>query len=201
KNGNDFTTEGISFSSNPNLEFVCVNDNDVNNVYSLNNNGDFFVSSYCTFVPGGNYNTITGSVLWNCNEDDTTIYTKVTIYDGLNEGVSFTGQNGEYLFFTQAGTYILIPEIENPSFFEITPPIDAVIFADNNFNEETVNFCITPVGVNPDVEVVIAPLIPARPGFDATYKIVYRNKGNQVVSGSIDFEFDDTRLDFVSSNP
>lgn len=201
KNGNDFTTEGISFSHNPNLMFVCVNDNDLNNVYDLNNNGDFFVSSYCTFEPGGNYNTITGSVLWDCNETDETVYTKVTIYDGIEEGVAFTDQNGQYTFFTQEGTYIIIPEIENPSFFTLTPPIDAVIFADNNNNEETVDFCIAANGVNPDVEVVIAPLIPARPGFDAKYKIVYRNKGNQTVSGNINIEFDDTRLDFVSSTP
>ena len=202
KNGNDFTTEGIVFSGNPNLEFVCVNDNDLNNVYSLGNeNGDFFVSSYCTYEPGGDYNTITGSVLMDCVESDMTVYTKVTIYDGIENGVSFTDQNGEYTFFTQAGTYIIIPDIENPSFFTITPPIDAVIFADNNNNEETVNFCITANGVNPDVEVVLAPLVPARPGFDATYKIVYRNKGNQTVSGSVNLEFDDARLDFVSSNP
>lgn len=201
KNGNNFTTEGISFSNNTNLVFVCVNDNDLNNVYDLNNNGDFFVSSYCTFEPGGNYNTITGSVLWDCNETDETVYTKVTIYDGIEEGVAFTDQNGQYTFFTQEGTYIIIPEIENPSFFTLTPPIDAVIFADNNNNEETVDFCIAANGVNPDVEVVIAPLIPARPGFDAKYKIVYRNKGNQTVSGNINIEFDDTRLDFVSSTP
>src|SRR5690606_20270310 len=109
--------------------------------------------------------------------------------------------NGEYLFFTQEGTYIIIPDIENPSFFEITPPISAAIFQNNNNNEEIINFCVTPNGINPDVEVVIAPLLPARPGFDATYKVVYRNKGNQTVSGNINIEFDDTRLDFVSSTP
>jgi Leucine-rich repeat (LRR) protein len=204
KNGNDFTAEGISFSNNPNLVFVCVNDNDLNNVYNLgSDNGDFHVNSYCMFTPGGDYNTIKGSVLLNCDESNITVYTKVTIYDGTEEGqgISFTDQNGEYTFFTQAGTYIIIPDIENPSFFDVNPPIDAVIFADNNNNEETVNFCITPNGIHPDVEVVIAPIIPARPGFDAAYKIVYRNKGNQTVSGSINVGFDDTRLDFVSSTP
>src|SRR5690606_24037698 len=142
KNGNDFTGEGITFSNNQNLMFVCVNDNDLNNVYDLNDNGDFFVSSYCTFEPGGNYNTITGSVLWDCNETDEIVYTKVGIYDGLEEGAAFTDQNGQYTFFTQAGTYIIMPDIENPSFFTLTPPIDAVIFADNNNNDETVDFSI-----------------------------------------------------------
>lgn len=202
KNGSDFTSGGISFLSNPDLEFVCVNDNDVNNVYDLGpGNGDFFVSSYCTFTPGGNYNTITGSMLWNCDEDDATVFTKIRIYDGVEEGKSFTDQDGNYTFFTQEGTYILFPEIENPDFFNIDPPVDAVIFDNNNFNVETRNFCLSANGVNPDVEVVVAPLLHARPGFDAWYKMVYRNKGNQTVSGSVSFGFDDPVLDFVSSTP
>ncbi|UPQ77981.1 T9SS type A sorting domain-containing protein [Flavobacterium azooxidireducens] len=190
KNGNDFTTNGISFSNNPNLLFVCVNDNDLNNVYDLGEgNGDFHASSYCTFTPGGDYNTIKGSVLWNCDEDERTIYTKVTIYDGIVEGATFTDQNGEYTFFTQAGTQIILPVIENPSFFTLTPPINAVIFPDNNNNVETLDFCISPNGINPDLEVVIAPLLPARPGFNATYEIVYRNKGNTVLSQDYGLSF------------
>ena len=46
----------------------------------------------------------------------------------------------------------------------------------------TQNFCITANGVHPDLEIVIAPIVPARPGFTVEYKIVYRNKGNQVMS-------------------
>jgi hypothetical protein len=49
----------------------------------------------------------------------------------------------------------------------------------------TQNFCITANGVHPDLEIVIAPIIPARPGFSAEYQIVYKNKGNQVMSQSI----------------
>ena len=201
KNGNDFTTQGIVFSDNQNLMFVCVNDHDLNNVYDLNNNGDFFVSSYCTFVPGGNYNTITGSVLWNCDENDAAGHTKIRVYDGIEEGISFTDQDGNYSFYTQAGTYILFPEIENAAFFTIDPSVDAVIFADSENNVESRNFCLSANGVNPDVEVVVAPLLHARPGFDASYKVVYRNKGNQTVSGNVNFEFDNTRLDIVSSAP
>ena len=204
KNGNNFTTEGISFLNNPNLEFVCVNDNDLDNVYNLNNNGDFFVSSYCTFEPGGNYNTIKGSVLLNCDESNTIVYTKITIYDGTEggQGVSFTNENGEYTFFTQAGTYIIIPDIENSSFFDITPPISAAIFADNNNNEEIINFCLTPNGVHNDLEVVIAPIVPARPGFEATYKIVYRNKGNQIISEDygLNFFYNQHLMTFVSAS-
>lgn len=201
KNGNSFAINGISLSGNTNLMFVCVNDTDLSNVYDLNNNGVFHVNSYCSFTPGGNYNTIKGTVLLNCDDEDRTIYTKVTIYDGVEEGTTFTNQNGEYTFFTQAGTYIIIPDIENESFFTLTPPIDAVIFADNNNNEETVNFCVSANGVHPDLEIVIAPIIPARPGFTAEYKIVYRNKGNQVMSQlyGINFFYNQHLMSYVSA--
>src|SRR5690554_2767263 len=202
KNGNNFSNGGITFLANPNLTFVCVNDTDLNDVISLGaGNGDFFVSSYCTFEPGGDYNTITGSVLMDCNENEATVFTKIRIYDGIESGKAFTDQNGNYTFFTQAGTYILFPEVENADFFNIDPPVDAVIFADSEYNEETRNFCLSANGINPDVEVVVAPLMHARPGFDAWYKIVYRNKGNQTVSGNVNFEFDHTRLEVVTSTP
>ncbi len=162
------------------------------------------IATYC-YIPGGNYNTITGSVLFNssgsCNADDITIFTKVTIDDGADGGASFTNQDGEYTFFTQDGTFTITPEVENPSFFNVNPVTETVVFADNENNEEIINFCITPNGVNPDMEVVIAPIVPARPGFEATYKIVYRNKGNQVMSqtNGISFTYDDDYLGFVSA--
>ena len=40
----------------------------------------------------------------------------------------------------------------------------------------------------------------ARPGFDAFYKIIYKNKGNQVESGSVNLTFDDSKMDFVSAS-
>jgi hypothetical protein len=49
--------------------------------------------------------------------------------------------------------------------------------------------------------VVISPVFFARPGFDATYQITYRNKGNQTISGIVNLIFDDSRTDFVSANP
>ena len=68
-------------------------------------------------------------------------------------------------------------------------------------SEEVVNFCVTPNGVHPDLEVVIAPIFPARPGFEATYKIVYRNKGNQVLSQQygVNFIYNQHLMTFVSA--
>src|SRR5690606_14106804 len=111
-------------------------------------------------------------------------------------------QDGNYIFFTQDGEYTLSADLENPTFFNITPVTETVTFTDNNNNEEIVNFCITPNGVHNDLEVVIAPINPARPGFEATYKIVYRNKGNQILSEDygLSFFFNQQVMSFVSAS-
>src|SRR5690606_16175336 len=113
---------------------------------------------------------------------------------------SFTSQDGTYIFFTQEGEYILSADVENPTFFNVTPITETVVFPDNNNNEEIVNFCISPNGEYNDLEVVIAPLTPARPGFEATYKIVYRNKGNQIMSDGLNFFFNQNLMTFVSAS-
>ncbi len=41
----------------------------------------------------------------------------------------------------------------------------------------------------------------ARPGFDTNYKIVYKNKGNQTLSGNIKLSYDSTKLDFIATFP
>ena len=47
---------------------------------------------------------------------------------------------------------------------------------------------------------MIEPIVSARPGFDAQYKVVYKNKGNQTLSGNVTFGYNDNVLDFVSSS-
>lgn len=167
------------------------------------------VSSYCTFYPQGDYNTITGTLLFDFNNDDICdtndvpqSFIKVNITDGVDQNNAFASEDGTYIFFTQEGDYTLSVEVENPSYFNITPANATVNFADNDNNEEVVNFCITPNGEHKDVEIIVTPLIPARPGFEATYNIVYRNKGNQVASEyyGLNFMYDETLMDFVSAS-
>jgi hypothetical protein len=76
-----------------------------------------------------------------------------------------------------------------------------VTFPDTNSNVSTNNFCITANGTHNDVEVVLSPISVARPGFDAHYKLVYKNKGNQTLSGNLALTFDDAGTDFVAANP
>src|SRR5690606_18031906 len=205
---NNYTNSYVSFSSNTISEipqYICVDETD--HFVWFSTTPDPIINSYCSFTPGGIYNTILGSVYFDsdndgCGESDFAPYIKININDGTAHGASFSNTESNYLFFTEAGTFTVTPELENPSFFNVVPTTQEVVFDNNNNNEEFVNFCITPNGVHNDLEVVIAPINPARPGFEATYNIVYRNKGNQVISQDygLSFMYNQNLLTFVSAS-
>jgi hypothetical protein len=189
----------------PNLLFACVDEDELSSFSSFSES-DYplaQISTYCSFVPGGNYNTITGTTTFDldsngCDASDLVIpFTKLNINDGTETGSTFTTNSGEYNFYTQDGTFTVTPDLENPTFFNATP-LDATInFTDTNNNIAMQDFCITANGVHNDLEIVMGPTIPARPGFDAEYIITYKNKGNQTLSGDFSFNYNDAVLDFL----
>ena len=197
---------GYTINGTPNLLFACVDDFQVGPLLSGPiGSPNAVISSYCSFTPGGNYNTISGTVTLDANNngcDSNDIFQpniRINVNEGTTQGATFSNNLGNYNFYTQAGSFVLTPAIENPTWFTFSPTTATIPFANNNNNTATQNFCISANGVHPDVEIVIAPITPARPGFDATYKIVYKNKGNQTLSGNVSFTYDDTVLDFVSA--
>jgi Leucine-rich repeat (LRR) protein len=202
--------ENLVVINNPNLLYICEDDQYLNNITdsilpSNGNNPNLNVGSYCSFTPGGNFNTITGNIKFDANNNGCDISDiplpniRVNINDGTTTGASFSSNLGNYGFFTQAGNFDITPEIENSTWFTISPITATIPFADNNNNLANQNFCITANGVHNDLEVIISPITPSRPGFDADYNIVYKNKGNQTLSGDVSLNYDDDVLDFISS--
>jgi len=200
----------IGGMTNPTLQFVCVDDAQetaVDQYLMISGMTNIVVNSYCTFTPGGNYNTIIGQVLFDLNSNGCDVSDlpqpniKININDGTNQGATFTNNLGNYNFYTQAGNFVLTPNIENPTWFNFSPTTATIPFANNNNNTSTQNFCISANGIHPDLEIVIAPITPARPGFDAVYQIVYKNKGNQTLSQlyGVNFFFNQNLMDFVSA--
>ncbi|GEP50343.1 hypothetical protein FNO01nite_10150 [Flavobacterium noncentrifugens] len=202
KNGRRETNVFINESQ---LEFVCMDEIQIAD-FPMLQVLNIPVNSYCLFTPGGNYNTIKGKVTFDesnngCDENDAPHpFLKVKINDGTNQGSTFTNASGNYYFYTDAGNFTLIPEFENPAYFTTTPTLATVNFPQNDNSVTTQDFCLTPNAVHPDLEIVVAPLVPGRPGFNAVYQIVYKNKGNQTLSGNISFNFDDALLDFIAAS-
>jgi len=99
-----------------------------------------------------------------------------------------------------SGKYTITPTFENPSYFSASPTNITVDFPTKT-SPVLQDFCISTIGTHRDLEISIIPITVARPGFDATYKIVFKNKGNQVQSGSVVFTYDDAVTDLVSTLP
>jgi len=207
KNGKD--EQDLSYSGNPNLAYICADSSQIESIQTnLNNSGmnATVCNTYCSFTPGGDNNTITGITVFDFNNDGCDVadevnpFIRLDINDGAETGSTVTNINGTYNFYTDAGTFVITPNIENPTWFDFSPASSTFTFEGSN-NIATQNFCISAVGTHQDIEVVFAPLEPARPGFDATYKVVYKNKGNQMVSGAVNVVFDDAKTDFISAEP
>lgn len=208
KNGKYFGAN-LNFISCPNLQYICADDQNIQSIQqelSYENCTNVQVNSYCTFVPGGVHNTITGTATLDINNngcDTNDIHPKdlkININDGSLNGATFCDNNGTYSFFTQNGNFVLTPQFQN-SYFTVNPVSTTLNFPLLDGSTQTQDFCITPNGVHNDVDVTILPIGNARPGFDAYYQLVYKNKGNQTLSGNLTFTFDDSILDFVTANP
>jgi len=206
KNGNTTyemlgTIKSYHQAEDKNKCYVCIDEGEELSFEHLADN--IILNTYCSFSPGGTFNTIAGKVTFDadnngCNVADPIFpLMKVISNDGFKEITTFTNTVGDYRLYPQAGSFTIKPKFEN-EWFATTPAV--VVFSDNNNNVTTQNFCITANGVHNDTEVVIVPISAARPGFDADYKIIYKNKGNQILSGNITFTYNDDVLDYTLSS-
>ena len=210
KNGYEWKSSDIFFYSNPSLKYICVENNQYS---SFKSNVELSgmslstieINSYCTFRPGGANYEIKGitkidSDTNGCDaEDGGYSYLKYNITEGIDTGTLVANASGTFSIPVQEGTFTITPVLENPKYFNISPVNATVVFPTQS-SPLVQNFCITPIGTYTDLEITLIPLEAARPGFDVKYKIVYKNKGNTIQSGSVNLNFDDTILDYISSD-
>ncbi|MGV7106445.1 DUF7619 domain-containing protein [Flavobacterium sp. U410] len=199
----------LSLLNNPNIQYICADEENVEmyqqEVIDLGYI-NCHVNSYCSFTPGGTFYEVSGNTKYDfdtngCDVSDINYPNlNFNITDGTTTDSFISNVSGNFDIPLQAGNYIITPNLENPTYFNITPPSFTVDFPTQP-SPFTQDFCVTANGVHSDVEVMIVPRNPARPGFDANYKIVFRNKGNQLENGNVTLAFDDAVLDYVSSNP
>lgn len=204
----------IYIGNNPQLHNICVDyEEEATELNALFNNPAITYSLYCDLTPGGFFNTVTGNITMDndsngCDANDSPasnirIRLNSATAGGANLGNGFADENGNFTLYppVYANSYNskLTPVLENP-YFEINPP-----FYTTSFNgpgqQQTVDFCITPNGIHRDLEITFIPMDAARPGFNATYKVILTNKGTETQSGAVQLVFDDAVMDFVSAMP
>lgn len=126
---------------------------------------------------------------------------KITFTNGSITGNLFANETGFYSYYNvQAGSNSFAPVLENPSYFTISPPSASVVLSTTT-NLFVQDFCISPNGTHNDLEITVSPISPARPGFDAFYKIIYKNKGTTTQNGSVSLSFDDSVMDLITATP
>jgi len=210
KNGNNdnfIFGEFSDFEVLPNINTICVDE--------LNSDLTAFISTeagivinyteYCSLSPV-NYNEIYGKVKFDSNLDgcdvtDTNVPNKLVVTDNGSESfATFTQDYGDYLIYTNEGNFTTEFSLNRPSYIDATPSDFTNTFTGFN-NTFEANFCTIPTQSENDLTVSLVPLNQVRTGLSAFYQIVYTNNGTSSISGSLDLNFDSTKLSFVSANP
>jgi hypothetical protein len=209
KNGFDDSDAYIDFYNNP-LQYICADEVEFEAYETsllLNGITNGEVNSYCSLTPGGNFYTLQG--INNFNPSNNSCTNTNPYYPGLKFSISdststigsyIADASGNYSISLPFGSYTISPVLENPNFFMVTPASIAIPFP-SPVNPIEQNFCITPNGVHPDLEVSFLPLTASVPGFNPEYRIIYHNKGNQTQSGTISLTFENNVLSLLTSNP
>ncbi|MCS3529723.1 T9SS type A sorting domain-containing protein [Chryseobacterium sp. JUb7] len=194
-------------NNNPSLKYICCDNEDfapISNYlssYSLNN---ITLNSYCSFTPGGTYYKVMGNTKYDINNNGCDIndtykpLQKFSVTSGSVSGNILADSSGNYSIPLQAGTHTITPISENPAYWTISPSTLTVNFPAQT-SPLTQNFCLTANGNHNDLEVLIIPTTSAIPGFDAQYKIIYKNKGTTSQSGNVALSFDDNVMNYLTS--
>ncbi|TRX20883.1 DUF7619 domain-containing protein [Flavobacterium franklandianum] len=206
---NSSSESSLIFSGNPNLNYICADESEIAFVQEeITNSGysNCFVNSYCSFGPGGNYYTIEGHNKLDNNANGCDVLDvnfpnlKLTFADDATTTTFIPDSTGIYSYSVKGGSYIIVPVLENPSYYSISPASTSVTFP-SEASPFQAPFCITPNGNHTDLEITILSLENARSNFDSTYKIVYKNKGTVTQSGVVNLTFDADASNLVTANP
>ncbi|WP_449386693.1 DUF7619 domain-containing protein [Chryseobacterium lineare] len=210
KNGKDNYAQGATpmFSNTPSLSYICADDFEkamIGALINWYNQPNVVINAYCSFTPGGNFYTIQGNTKYDINNngcdanDPAKAFQKFLITNSANSGNIITNASGNYSIPVQAGNHVITPVLENPTYFTVSPTSVTASFPAQT-SPLTQNFCLSANGAHNDLEVVIIPITAARPGFDARYKIIYKNKGTTTQSGSLSFNYNDNLMNYLTAS-
>lgn len=211
KNNSNESVYNLDFSNNLNLQYVCADEFQlpfIQNKITTYGYSNCFVNTYCSYVSGENFYSIIGTAKYDetndgCDALDIAFPNlKLSFSNGTNTGNAIGNTTGDYNYTVQNGTHTVQPILNNPNYFNVSPSSAAITFPTQT-SPYTQNFCITPNGLHPDLDINISQSnydYTALPGANNTYKIVYKNKGTHTQSGAIQLNFNDAILNYSYSN-
>ncbi len=168
---------------------------------------DCEVGSHCAIFPERGENIITGFAQFNESKDDcgtdlshVMSYQKFLVNSGEDEAIFFTDVVGHFNIPLPSGEYKIAPQFDKPENFE-TNPGSITLDLDVGPSSFQQDFCVSTRLEFANVETSIIPIGVARPGFDASYKIVYKNTGSVVLDGEVSMSLPSDKTSFLESNP
>ncbi len=151
-------------------------------------------------------NNIVGSVKFNSNNDNCATgigfpNRKVNATDGTSTYTTFTNNSGNYnIYIPNVGTYTTSAISNLGANFTSNPASVNVVSAGQN-NNYNADFCISSATNYTDLSIVLYPLTNVRPGFNASYRMYYRNNGSTNLNGSVRLTYNNTKLSLVNASP
>lgn len=150
-------------------------------------------------------NVITGNITLDlesngCDSSDLDIDN--LLITASNDTYSFstvTDINGGFTIGVTQGEYTTQITSALPDYYGSNPESHFSDFVGIE-NIDVKDFCLVPVQAVDDISVMLFPITEARPGFEAEYELVFRNSGTSVISGNIELNYDDIRLDYLNSD-
>ena len=126
----------------------------------------------------------------------------VSTTNGTSTEATLTFRNefaGQYRLYAGQGNFQTSVVHNLPNYFMLTPLTQSSSFT--NFGTiATANFCIEPIGQIDDLNVALYPLGEARPGFNTSYQLVYKNIGTTTLTGQATLEYNNTKIQFLNAS-
>lgn len=204
-----FDLANFNVINNPDLEYICATPNVIQEISDrLAEIGyeNVEVNSYCSYTPSGTFYTISGNQSYNfngsfCSTSDPIVPNlKFNITNGTVNRTIISDESGAYSITVQEGQHTITPVMPSSTYYTVSPASFVADFPTQT-SPLTQNFCITANGTFPDIEVNLIPIGSARPGFDSFYKVLVKNVGTTVQSGTVSFAYDESVSDFIEATP
>ena len=152
-------------------------------------------------------NSINGTVRFDllgdgCTETDALLSGLLVVAtDNTTTNATFSQENGQFrVYTTETGSVTTKITSQLPNYYTASPASFESNFTGYG-NTDQVNFCVEPIAVINDLNIGFYPVNNSpRPGFNTSYRIIYRNVGTTQLSGAVTFEFDGSKLNFLNAS-
>ncbi|MBF6640800.1 T9SS type A sorting domain-containing protein [Flavobacterium sp. J49] len=206
---NNFVESSVDFSANPNLQYVCADEmqmSDIQNKITEYGYNNCFANTFCSFVPGNPVYGVAGLTRYDeltdgCDNTDIIFPgLQFTFSDGTNTANIYSNNSGVFNTASQSTTITITPQLANTTYFSVSPSSQTLSLTSTT-TPLVQNFCVTPNGSHPDLEVTLIRTNVASNAYQYYYLLTYKNVGTNTQSGNVSLTFNDNQQDYLSSVP